>query len=39
MMMSGKAWFSKYITLPRKVLIFRSVVLTVLMYGCEPGLP
>ena len=32
---SGKVWSSKYVTLARKVLMFRSVVLTVLLYGCE----
>ena len=32
---SGKDWSSKYVTLARKVLIFRSVVLTILLYGCE----
>ena len=34
-MKSGKVWSSKYVTLARKVLIFRSVVLTILLYGCE----
>ncbi len=32
---SGKVWSSKYVTLARKVLIFRSLVLTILLYGCE----
>lgn len=32
---SGKVWSSKYVTLARKVLICRSVVLTILLYGCE----
>ena len=32
---SGKVWSSKYVMLGRKVLIFRSDVLTILLYGCE----
>ena len=28
-------WSSKYLTLARKVLIFKTVVLSVLLYGCE----
>ena len=32
---SCKVWSSKYVTLARKALIFRSVVLTILLYGCE----
>ena len=34
-LMSGKVLSSKYVSLARKVLIFRSFVLTILLYGCE----
>jgi len=30
-----EVWCSKYVTRARKVLIFRSVVLAILLYGCE----
>ena len=33
--LKAHVWSSKYLTLARKVLIFRSVVLSVLLYGCE----
>ena len=32
---SGKVWCRKYVMLARKVLILRSVVLTILLYGCD----
>ena len=32
---SGKVWSSKYVMLARQVLIFRLVLLTILLYGCE----
>ena len=31
----SKIWNSKYLTLNRKVSIFRTIVLSVLLYGCE----
>ena len=33
--LKAHVWSCKYLTLARKVLIFRSVVLSVLLYGCE----
>ena len=31
----AKVWGSKYLTRARKVLIFKSIVLAILLYGCE----
>ena len=32
---ASKLWCSKHITLARKVLFFRTIVLSILLYGCE----
>ena len=34
-LLKARVWSCKHLTLARKVLIFRSVVLSVLLYGCE----